>query len=156
MITMLLGGLWHGASWNFVIWGGLHGLYLVGHRAWAAQHWTAALRTSTAWRWLARILLFHAVCGAWVFFRAPDLGLALQVFARLAVPGTLTLASSGVVACLLLGLAGQYAPARWGQAARAEFARWTPPLRGAALAGALFAVELLGPSGVAPFIYFQF
>lgn len=156
MITMLLGGLWHGASWNFVIWGGLHGLYLVGHRAWAAQSWTASLRASAAWRWVARLLLFHAVCAAWVFFRAPDLTLALQVFARLAAPGALTLASTGVIACLLLGLAGQYAPTRWGQAARTEFARWAVPLRGAALAGTLFAIELLGPSGVAPFIYFQF
>ena len=156
MITMLLGGLWHGASWTFVIWGGLHGLYLIGHRIWAAQPGFERLRSSTAWRWVARLLMFHAVCAAWIFFRAPSLQLAMDVFARFAVVGPLTLASGSVVGLLLLGLAGQYAPPRWNLALENELSRWAAPVRGAALAGALFVIEVLGPSGIAPFIYFQF
>ncbi len=156
MITMLLGGLWHGASWTFVIWGGLHGLYLIGHRVWAALPGLDRLRGSTAWRWIARLLMFHAVCAAWIFFRAPSLQLALDVFGRFAVAGPLTVASGGVVALLLFGLASQYAPTRWNLALENELSRWAAPVRGAALACAVFAIEVLGPSGIAPFIYFQF
>jgi D-alanyl-lipoteichoic acid acyltransferase DltB (MBOAT superfamily) len=156
MITMLLGGLWHGAAWTMVIWGGLHGLYLVVHRVWAALPVFARWRDSTAWRFIARVLLFHAVCIAWIFFRAPSLDLALDVFARFTVGGSLTLASAGTVTVLLLGLVGQYAPQRWPDALERELIQWPVAIRGAAFAGAIFVIELLGPSGIAPFIYFQF
>jgi D-alanyl-lipoteichoic acid acyltransferase DltB (MBOAT superfamily) len=156
MITMLLGGLWHGAAWTMVIWGGLHGVYLIAHRAWAAWPGLARWRGTRAWRWAARLLLFHAVCGAWIFVRAPSLELAIEVLRRFTVSGPLTLASAATVAALLLGLLGQYAPQRWSAALEREFTRWSVPLRGAAFAGVIFVIELLGPSGVAPFIYFQF
>jgi alginate O-acetyltransferase complex protein AlgI len=156
MITMLLGGLWHGASWTFVIWGALHGGYLIVHRAWAAQPQLARLRATTAWRWIARVLLFHAVCAAWIFFRAPSLDQAGDVFARFAVAGPLTLGQASTIGLIVLGLLGQYAPPRWGEALENEFARWAAPARGAVLAVSIFAIEVLGPSGVAPFIYFQF
>ena len=67
MITMLLGGLWHGAGWTFVIWGALHGLYI------AINHmWRAIFHTTVTWwsRWFSRITTFTAVVIAWVFFRA--------------------------------------------------------------------------------------
>lgn len=156
MVTMLLGGLWHGAAWTFVIWGGLHGLYLIAHRLWAALPWLARWRGTTAWRWTSRFLLFHAVCGAWIFFRAPSLALALDVFRRFAAGGPLTLAHTTTVLALLAGLAGQYAPLRWRAALERELSRWATPLRGALFAFAIFALEVLGPTGVAPFIYFQF
>jgi D-alanyl-lipoteichoic acid acyltransferase DltB (MBOAT superfamily) len=156
MITMLLGGLWHGASWTFVAWGALHGGYLIVHRLWAAQPRLQRLRASTAWRWVARALMFHAACAAWIFFRAPSFDQAGDVFARFTVAGPLTLAQSGSILLIVLGLAGQYAPPRWQQALENELARWAAPARGAALALSLFAIEVLGPSGVAPFIYFQF
>ncbi len=76
MMTMLLGGLWHGASWNFVVWGGLHGLYLQINHAWRHVVETSpALRgMGAAWRVplgaLAWLLTFVAVVVAWVFFRA--------------------------------------------------------------------------------------
>ena len=90
MITMLLGGLWHGAAWTFVAWGGLHGGYLVVHRLWT-RHQVACLlrwRATEAWKWAARILLFHAVCAGWVFFAVLSFELAFPVFGRLEVrPG---------------------------------------------------------------------
>jgi alginate O-acetyltransferase complex protein AlgI len=78
MITMLLGGLWHGASWTFVIWGGLHGLYLVLERG---------VRKLVPWRFEHRsitqapvaLLTFLLVCVAWVFFRAHSFGQAFDV-----------------------------------------------------------------------------
>jgi D-alanyl-lipoteichoic acid acyltransferase DltB (MBOAT superfamily) len=158
MITMGLGGLWHGASWTFVIWGALHGLYLVAHRQWSALEWAPIrrLRQTAAWRWSARLLLFHAVCLGWVFFRAPSFHIAFTVLHRLTVSGTLTLATGPVVLALVLGLAGQFQPRRWRKALECELGRWPALLRGAAFATAISAIELLGPSGVAPFIYFQF
>jgi len=156
MVTMLLGGLWHGAAWTFVIWGGLHGFYLIVHRLWAALPWLARWRSTTAWRWVSRLLLFHAVCVAWIFFRSPSLDMALTVFQRLGAGGPLTLASTTTVLALAAGLVGQYMPLRWGRALEREFSRWVFPLRGALFACAIFVIEALGPSGVAPFIYFQF
>ena len=73
MLTMLLGGLWHGAGWTFVIWGGLHGLYLVIHHAWRAlRRWLGhdLQRSTFAGRVAARTLTFLVVVIAWVFFRA--------------------------------------------------------------------------------------
>jgi D-alanyl-lipoteichoic acid acyltransferase DltB (MBOAT superfamily) len=158
MLTMLLGGLWHGAAWTFVAWGGLHGLLLVAYRAWSRSTWheLIALHNSTAWRWISRILMFHAVCAGWVFFRASSFEIAFDVFGRLAVPAAVTLASAPVCIVLFLGLAGQYMPSRWRSAFEIEMGRWPALARGAALAVAITLIEILGPTGVAPFIYFQF
>ncbi|NLI11032.1 MAG: MBOAT family protein [Peptococcaceae bacterium] len=72
MVTMLLGGLWHGAGWNFVIWGGLHGLYL------CVNHGFRAIKMEIHWL-MGRLITFTAVSVAWIFFRAKDLGNALNV-----------------------------------------------------------------------------
>ncbi len=112
MITMLLGGLWHGASWTFVAWGGLQGLFLITHRLWAGiespriQH----LRQQTWWLWVSRLLMFHAVCIGWVFFRSSTFSLAATVFSRLGSRGIVTMATWPIVITLLLGLFGQYIP----------------------------------------------
>ncbi|MFJ2987520.1 MBOAT family O-acyltransferase [Collimonas sp. NPDC087041] len=156
LITMLLGGLWHGAAWSFVIWGGLHGCYLILHRFWLSLPWLMRFRETTVWRWMSRFLLFNAVCAAWIFFRAASLPQALDIFARFTVSGPLTLAKDSVIALLLLGLIGQYAPARWQGALEREFSKWPTAMRGAGFAIVLFAIELLVPGGVVPFIYFQF
>jgi D-alanyl-lipoteichoic acid acyltransferase DltB (MBOAT superfamily) len=158
IITMLLGGLWHGAGFTFVLWGALHGFYLVAHRVWSSVSWPpiVRMRATAAWKWVARLLLFHAVCLGWIFFRASSFALAFAVLRRLTVPGALTLATFPVVLALVLGLAGQYQPLRWRKALEFELGNWPTILRGAAFASAIFVIELLGPSGVAPFIYFRF
>jgi hypothetical protein len=72
MLTMLLGGLWHGASWTFLVWGGLHGSFLIVHRLWAGTALASALNGSSGWViWhaVSVALTFHAVCFAWCFFR---------------------------------------------------------------------------------------
>ncbi|MEO8524885.1 MAG: MBOAT family O-acyltransferase [Caldimonas sp.] len=88
MLTMLLGGLWHGAGWTFAIWGGLHGLYLVVHQLWQARLERTRRRSPTAsstgpGRAMGRILgvalTFVCVVVAWVFFRATSLESALHV-----------------------------------------------------------------------------
>ena len=77
LITMLLGGLWHGAGWTFVIWGGLHGLYLVLNHLWqAVRERLGFTRATLVGHALARALTFGCVVIAWVFFRATGFGAA--------------------------------------------------------------------------------
>jgi alginate O-acetyltransferase complex protein AlgI len=83
MLTMLLGGLWHGAGWTFVVWGGLHGLYLVVNHGWQSvlEHVgrSSSLGDSRLGRATSVLLTFCAVTVAWVFFRAASLDSALRV-----------------------------------------------------------------------------
>ena len=118
MLTMLLGGLWHGAAWSFVIWGGIHGGGLALQRWWsgrrpvpraAAGEWArggrhgAALRRAACW-----LLTFHVVCLAWVFFRAPDPPAAFALLGRLATPGPAPLVTPGVILIAARGPVGEH------------------------------------------------
>src|SRR6478735_3971803 len=67
ILTMLLGGLWHGAAWTFVIWGALHGTALAAERAWSHSRWSGLVAIP---RWGAIVLTFHVVTLGWIFFRA--------------------------------------------------------------------------------------
>jgi alginate O-acetyltransferase complex protein AlgI len=79
-MTMLLGGLWHGANWTFVIWGGIHGAGLVIERLFWGKFSNSAILIG---RWCRRILVFHLVCIAWIFFRIPTISGALDQIAAL-------------------------------------------------------------------------
>lgn len=84
LVTMLLGGLWHGAGWTFVIWGGLHGVYLVINHAWEGVRKRLKLRSNRVWtRPLAWITTYVAVVVGWVFFRAQSLDAALGMLAAM-------------------------------------------------------------------------
>ena len=82
LVTMTLGGLWHGAAWTFVLWGVLHGVFLMVHRSFAALCKRAPLLDRAFQSWVGTVLriatTFLCVCVAWVFFRAPSLREALQ------------------------------------------------------------------------------
>ena len=87
-ITMLLGGLWHGAAWTFVFWGGLHGGYLALHHGWQAikGRWSAGARLESrrSYRAFSQALCFIAVVVGWVFFRAPSIGSGFEILAGMA------------------------------------------------------------------------
>jgi alginate O-acetyltransferase complex protein AlgI len=155
IITMLLGGLWHGAAWTFVIWGALHGTALLVHREW--MRLTENLKWAAhAMRWLAWPITIYVVCVAWIFFRAHDLagaGTILKQFALFHGGGDqhfhrwLLLVVAGLVLIHWLN------SRRWfGESWR----RWPAPVFAAAY-GCTFAVVLLFvPPHYTPFIYFQF
>jgi len=145
-LVMLLGGLWHGAAWHFVVWGLLHGAALIAARA-------IPLSLPRA---LAIFLTFHFVCLTWVFFRAPDLGRALEYLSGLARPGWPEHAGVFVVALIAAGLASQFLPKDRLERSEALVVRWPAWAQGAALGAAIVIVDAIGPKGVAPFIYFQF
>ena len=80
-LTMVLGGLWHGAAWTFVVWGAIHGTALIVERSWNQRQprQADAPARSSASRSLRWFITFHVVCLAWVFFRAESLTKAWQV-----------------------------------------------------------------------------
>jgi len=166
MATMLLGGLWHGASWSFLVWGGLHGLFLVLHRAWSALPVSRRLaeRGGPGWRAFCVFLTFHCVCLAWCFFRLTALGdslacarkwvdfdPALALGPAVLDPALGALLGTYAVVAVLVATAERWRPSREGLASLLAGCRWG--LRAAVL---LLAV-VLSPGGQAPaFIYFQF
>lgn len=192
MITMLLGGLWHGAAWTFVIWGGIHGAGLVAQR-WFAQRRrggpdplpagvvapppglrssgsgglatverTALAPPSSLWRVpvaLRRLLTFHLVCLAWIFFRSPDLATAFTLLGRLLTwsAGPAPLATPVVLVAIGVGLATQFLPAGFWPAVQERFARLSYGRQAVAFGAFLVVIyTMVGDQGVAPFIYFRF
>lgn len=81
LTTMLLGGFWHGASWNFIIWGAIHGVGLGIHKIWMllTDKSFAAFNQSRTYKIISGILTFHFVCFAWIFFKAEDLEIAKEM-----------------------------------------------------------------------------
>lgn len=154
-LTMVLGGLWHGAAWTFVAWGAFHAVGLILHRAWAAVPALKPLRESRTWGAVAMLLTFHFVCAGWVLFRAPSLTGAAEVFTAIArgAPGPLPLWVMGVV---LVALASSLLSGEAFATARARFSRLPLIAQGAAFGLLVVALDALGPRGLAPFIYFQF
>jgi D-alanyl-lipoteichoic acid acyltransferase DltB (MBOAT superfamily) len=159
MLTMLLGGLWHGAAWSFLLWGGLHGAYLIVHRAWAgtALRTRMAERGGMAWRLAGIVVTFHAVCFAWVFFRLPVFGEALTCVAKLVrFDADKAWVGGAAEASVWAALAG------YGllMAIPRVVGEGRPLARGFAWGYGLAVVALailLAPGGGAPaFIYFQF
>jgi alginate O-acetyltransferase complex protein AlgI len=152
LATMLLGGLWHGAAWTFVIWGGIHGAGLAIERALGIRP------TSRAGQWAGRIVTFHIVCFAWIFFRADSFARAGQMLERLftAWGRPSPLVTMSVVLAIAVGIAGQYVrPSVLGVVLR-WFQRLPVLAQAATVAVCLMVVNTLGPEGVAPFIYFRF
>jgi len=158
MLTMLIGGLWHGAAWTFVVWGGLHGTALAVERWWRDRRGPAERPQTTRSRWFARILTFHFVCFAWIFFRSDSFGAAWEM-----IEGLFTgwgeaspLVTGGVLLAIAVGIGSQYLPARFPRVVMARFSRLPVLGQAAVLAFALMLTSVMGPEGVAPFIYFQF
>jgi D-alanyl-lipoteichoic acid acyltransferase DltB (MBOAT superfamily) len=158
-VTMVLGGLWHGAAWTFVLWGALHGAGLVIHRLWSRSGLRAvqAVRGAPGWRVVATLLTFHFVCLGWVFFRATSAEAALGVLGAVLQPWTLgPWLTPALVLAVALGTLGQWTPEAARRAVRGWMERLPVPVQGVAFALAVLVIEVLGPSGIAPFIYFQF
>jgi D-alanyl-lipoteichoic acid acyltransferase DltB (MBOAT superfamily) len=149
LITMVLGGLWHGAAWTFVLWGAFHGAGLVAEHAWRGR-----VRFPGWLRWL---VTFHLVVFGWVLFRSQDLGVAGAFLAQLASPGPATLASAGVLLAVAAAIGPQLLPERPLEAVRARLEALQPSvLAGGAAVTFVLVAATVSTQGVAPFIYFRF
>ena len=153
MLTMVLGGLWHGASWNFVIWGALHGGALAVNRAWQRRDG----KTFTTPRILAIVVTFHFVCFAWIFFRSPTFAHATAVLARMGKLSTTTPNLSGrVLAVLALGFVTHFLPKDTFKRTQAFFGQSPALVQGIVLAACAYALHFAAGAKAEPFIYGQF
>jgi alginate O-acetyltransferase complex protein AlgI len=160
LITMTLGGLWHGASWTFVFWGVLHGWFLVLHRLFRDFN-KGRLRLeqflhSGLGRLLCTLLTFSCVTVGWVFFRATTFGTAFTLLYRVAVwhSGLGTPIPLLNLRCTLLFLAICHAVAYW--VPWRKLWRVPAPIQGFVYAAALVLAQVLAPDNGKVFIYFQF
>jgi D-alanyl-lipoteichoic acid acyltransferase DltB (MBOAT superfamily) len=169
VLVMMLAGLWHGAAWTFVAFGAVHGIALASERWWRDERRIHRWRRATPTRWrtaLSWFVTFNVVALGWLFFRAESLGSAVHLLGRIGTAWTWPRAISPLLVVVLLAvLVPQVLPAhvrdRWGplatiDAAAVAFRRWALPAQVAAMAGALVVIDVMGPVGVPPFIYFRF
>jgi D-alanyl-lipoteichoic acid acyltransferase DltB (MBOAT superfamily) len=149
MITMVLGGLWHGAAWGFILWGTLHGLGLVVERELRGRV------SAPAWvRWM---IVFNLVVFGWILFRAENLDLAWTFISRLGDPGPATLWTPLTLGVVIGVIAFQLLPPDPLERLRLRVAQLPDYALGFGLAAVVAIVGATVPSqGVPPFIYFQF
>ncbi len=158
LLTMLIGGLWHGAALTFVVWGGLHGLCLAGERLFAG---VADEDHRRPWTWrrdlLRTFVTFQLVALAWVFFRAESLGAALEYLSRIArLQGGST--DRSAVALLALAAIAVLLIDRVQQRARdhTPMLGWSPAARGLAYGLMVVPIVIFSGGAPVPFIYFAF
>jgi D-alanyl-lipoteichoic acid acyltransferase DltB (MBOAT superfamily) len=171
-VTMLLGGLWHGASWSFAVWGGMHGLYLIVYRIWAGsigKH-TENIKGTTGmvWRWVMIFVTFNAVSLAWAFFRITDVGDAFVCIKKVFMfneAGLLQIINgdASIWSAMFFYAFISYLISCWLKTVSSDD---NPPeicaggFKGGFAIGIgvslLFLSWLLSPEETAPFIYFQF
>lgn len=156
LATMLLGGLWHGAKWTFVIWGGLHGGVLALERIWDRVRPEGFPRLPRA---LGIVLTFHIVVLGWIFFRAETFAQAAAYLAGLlggGMAGADLVVTPLAVALILLGMSFHFAPGDLGQRLALRL-RLVPAWALGLVAGVtILIVDAMRFEGVAPFIYYQF
>ena len=162
-ITMVLGGLWHGASWLFVIWGAWHGVLLIVHKVYRRIFPVAKDDRPGIIRHFFHVLLtFHVVAAGWIFFRSPSLDVAGQIFTQIftnfrpeAIPSFVS-GYAVIFVALVVGYLLHFAPHRWSQWLQRELS-WSPlVVKAAILALVLFFVLQVRSSELVPFIYSQF
>jgi D-alanyl-lipoteichoic acid acyltransferase DltB (MBOAT superfamily) len=160
MITMLLGGLWHGANIRFVIWGGLHGVGL------AVEKMLTPLRRKIPKGRLVRaffvLLTFHLVCVGWVFFRAETINDVQQIFFQIRYSFTfdalfkLWMAYPLVFLVMLAGFVVHGLPVRFQEGVRGLFIRLPLWVKALVVLAVVFVVSLFMQADIQPFIYFRF
>ena len=158
MLTMLIGGLWHGAGWTFILWGGLHGLYLCINHGWQKL----GLRMPAPLAWL---LTFVAVVFAWVLFRAESMTAALSIWQAMLSPsleGSLArmewlMVASGLFIALALPNVHEWMKGQWQLKYLPLVGRWQPSaVHGLAFGGLLWLCLLMVQFVQAEFLYFNF
>ena len=154
MITMLLGGLWHGAGWTFIIWGGLHGAILCIYRALGDR-----VKLPALWgRALATLFFFHLVCLTWLFFRAETLSQAWEMLVLVFTAQEMTPLANYGLRMILFFCTPLMAYEIWMDKAqslrRLETVNWG--WRAAAYCYFIFMLIVFPPPVFGQFIYFQF
>lgn len=167
MTTMLLGGLWHGASLRFIIWGGLHGIALAVHKIWIEffppKNDNKKTIGGAVWKVIAVLLTFHFVAFCWIFFRAKDFGIALDLISNIGnvtfEPDhwkTIVLGYKNVFILMAIGYIWHFLPQSFTDFMERTFGALAWPLKGVILGLVFWLVYAAAAAGPQPFIYFQF
>ncbi|MFN8176334.1 MAG: MBOAT family O-acyltransferase [bacterium] len=162
MITMLLGGLWHGANWTFVLWGFLHGSFLVIHRLFASAcarvGWLAKISASRAMTPLFVLLTLHCWVVSMVLFRAENIAKGRRMLGRMFSlapnPAGLQVTAYATLGICVAFYLAQISQERWDFLA--GFERLPLPLRTGIIIAGFYTLVLFTPREVVPFLYFQF
>lgn len=157
VVTMAIGGLWHGASWTFLIWGVWHGCGLAAQRWWQALRGKAAPSEHPAARIGRALVTFHFVLIGWVFFRASSAATARDIFAQM-FSGTVSLANvtPAFLAVLAAAICAHFVPQAWYDAGLRLFSAAPYYAQAVAMALLVVAIQYVAGSGSAPFIYSRF
>jgi len=157
--TMLLCGLWHGANWNFVFWGGLHGISLAINRMWSASSSVRPQRNAfrnVLSNLSSRVLTLGVVLLGWIFFRAESWSGALQYLKGIFIwQGGVRLLSPYILAGGVVVFLAHLAVDKDRNFAH-EIPQWSTPARVAVYASLILMLSALGGTESAPFVYFQF
>jgi D-alanyl-lipoteichoic acid acyltransferase DltB (MBOAT superfamily) len=158
IITMFLGGLWHGAAWNFVLWGLYHGVLLAATRWFQRRREAAGLQASAhaAVVFAKRVVTFHLVCLGWLLFRVTSIGDVGVALGRIADWNLAAVYVPRVAAMALAAAAlAHWTPKRWTARLVESFQGWPAPAQAVACCGVIWLAVLVA-NAAAPFIYFQF
>jgi alginate O-acetyltransferase complex protein AlgI len=157
VITMVLGGLWHGFTWTFAIWGLLHGIMLAITRAWWARRGRVRPEVHPVRRALAIFATYQFVCLTWIFFRAASVNDALDILGRI---GSLSFGLENITPLLALALVAAaallFVRKEWYAHVMESFANCPFYVHAAAMLLMALAIQQLGGRGNAPFVYSRF
>jgi D-alanyl-lipoteichoic acid acyltransferase DltB (MBOAT superfamily) len=158
LLTMLIGGLWHGAAWTFIVWGLLHGVGLVVVRWW--QNQKSLAQTFRASRWATAInvfLTFHFICLTWIFFRAETLAQAWHILRQITQGSAdFTNLNAALLVLIAGGLLMHWLPQGIWTTTQRGFTRLPAPAQALLLFGLSLGLYAVASSDVAPFIYTRF
>lgn len=158
MLTMLIGGLWHGASWNFVCWGGLHGIILVIERMLGV----AKLSDNSKWRLLQTTVTFNLVAFIWLFFRNKSFDNSILMLQRIFTdfkPQLLPQIINGyspIISFIVVGYIIHWLPSKWTSAVNRTFQRIPLIVQTLLTIIVIWFICQIKSSEIQPFIYFQF
>ena len=156
--TMILGGLWHGASWNFVFWGALHGFALIFDKAWLSLK----IVHTKLMKFFGVIITFHFVCFAWIFFRARTFEDAWQIILRITTAFNANLFTHWfreyriVGLAIIIGFLAHWQPDSWDKAYKDLFKKMPLPIKSLTIALIIWILYQVRSADLQPFIYFQF
>ena len=165
MITMLLGGLWHGAAVNFILWGALHGVSLAVHKFIMSRFKSfkkVGAEMGLSRRILGCFLTFHLVCFGWILFRADSMQtvseMLSQIFTNFHPEMFVQFVSGykGVVILMVIGYLSHFIPGKFEKRLQLFVTNSPLVVQAALLAVVILLVVQLKSAGVQPFIYFQF
>lgn len=166
LTTMLLGGLWHGASLRFIVWGALHGIALAVHKIWM-EFFPSRKEGKTVsggiWTFFSVLLTFHFVAFCWIFFRAKDFAFALDLINNISKVTfepeqwqAIIMGYRNVFILMAIGYGWHFLPDSISEAMKKAFEKSPMVVKGILLGLVMWLVYAAASAGPQPFIYFQF